>query len=142
MANSILIDSSFLYALQDKNDKYSAAAIAFVASPRFVALVPEVVLTEVAQLVRDNLGERGVLELLDSVVADKPIELVTMTKSDFKRTREILATYQGSRLDFVDCCIMALSERLNITQICTFDRRDFSMFRPTHTGYLELLPWF
>jgi hypothetical protein len=35
---------------------------------------------------------------------------------------------------------MALSERLNITQVCTVDRRDFSMFRPLHCDYLELLP--
>jgi hypothetical protein len=35
---------------------------------------------------------------------------------------------------------MALSERLQITQVCTFDRRDFSIFRPTHYDYLELLP--
>jgi hypothetical protein len=35
---------------------------------------------------------------------------------------------------------MALSERLNITQIYTFDRRDFTVFRPKHCDYLELMP--
>jgi predicted nucleic acid-binding protein len=54
--------------------------------------------------------------------------------------REILLQYQDARLDFVDCCIMALSERFNITQVCTFDRRDFGIFRPRHVDYLELLP--
>lgn len=48
--------------------------------------------------------------------------------------------YQSARFDFVDCCIMALSERLNITQVCTLDRRDFSIFRPGHCPFLELLP--
>jgi predicted nucleic acid-binding protein len=51
-----------------------------------------------------------------------------------------MAIYASARLDFVDCCLMALSERLNITQICTYDRRDFSMFRPAHCDYLTLLP--
>jgi predicted nucleic acid-binding protein len=46
--------------------------------------------------------------------------------------REILRTYPGAKLDFVDCCMMAMSERLNITRVCTFDRRDFLIFRPTH----------
>ncbi len=35
---------------------------------------------------------------------------------------------------------MAMTEGLNVTEICTFDRRDFSIFRPTHCDYLELLP--
>lgn len=48
--------------------------------------------------------------------------------------------YRDAELDFVDCCLTALAERLNITRICTFDRRDFSIIRPKHTDYLELLP--
>ncbi|MCD4684394.1 MAG: hypothetical protein K8S97_00470 [Anaerolineae bacterium] len=51
-----------------------------------------------------------------------------------------MAEYDTARFDFVDCCIMALTERLNITQVCTFDRRDFSIFRPIHCDYLDLLP--
>jgi hypothetical protein len=27
-------------------------------------------------------------------------------------------------------CFMVLSERLNITQVCTLDQRDFSIFAP------------
>jgi len=48
--------------------------------------------------------------------------------------------YADARLDFVDCCIMALTERLDIRRVATFDRRDFSIFRPNHGDYLELLP--
>jgi len=48
--------------------------------------------------------------------------------------------YASANLDFVDCCIMALSERLNIVQVGTLDRRDFSIFRPKHVDYLEILP--
>jgi uncharacterized protein len=51
-----------------------------------------------------------------------------------------MAIYFDAKLDFVDCCIMALSERMNITKVCTFDRRDFGMFPPQHCAYLELLP--
>ncbi len=59
---------------------------------------------------------------------------------DLTRVREILQTYPDAKLDFVDCCIMAMSARLNITRVCTFDHRDFSIFRPAHCDYLELLP--
>jgi predicted nucleic acid-binding protein len=51
-----------------------------------------------------------------------------------------MQTYEDSKLDFVDYCIMALAERLTIMQVCTFDRRDFAMFRPCHCDYLDLLP--
>lgn len=40
----------------------------------------------------------------------------------------------------VDCCIMAIAERLGVTRIATFDRRDFSIFRPQHCDFFELLP--
>jgi hypothetical protein len=33
-----------------------------------------------------------------------------------------------------------MAERLNITEICTFDRRDFSMIRPQHVAYFAILP--
>jgi predicted nucleic acid-binding protein len=60
--------------------------------------------------------------------------------TDLRRVQEIMAFYASARLDLVDTCIMALSERLQITKVCTFDRRDFSIFRPKHCDFLELLP--
>ncbi|MDZ4767972.1 MAG: hypothetical protein SGJ24_02500 [Chloroflexota bacterium] len=44
------------------------------------------------------------------------------------------------RFDFVDCCIMAQAEWLNITHACTLDMRDFAHFRPCHVDHLTLLP--
>ena len=35
---------------------------------------------------------------------------------------------------------MTIAERLGVTRIATFDRRDFSIFRPRHCDYLDLLP--
>ena len=64
--------------------------------------------------------------------------LEPLTTVDILRIRAIAAKYPI--LDFVDCCIVAIAERLNITQICTFDHRDFRMIRPAHVEYFELLP--
>lgn len=63
-----------------------------------------------------------------------------LTSADFIRMREIMTDYRDAKFDFVDCSLMALSERLNITQICTLDKRDFSIFRPKHVPHLYLLP--
>jgi uncharacterized protein len=72
------------------------------------------------------------------VVSSATLQSVIL--QDLKRAREIMASYPDAQLDFVDCCLMALSERLRISKICTYDRRDFLIFRPRHCDYLELLP--
>lgn len=63
-----------------------------------------------------------------------------ITQSDMMQIQQIMTQYADAEFDFADVSIMALAERLQITRIYTFDRRDFSIFRPTHCDYLELLP--
>jgi predicted nucleic acid-binding protein len=65
---------------------------------------------------------------------------VSLTVADFIRAVALMDKYHDAELDFVDCCLTALAERLGITGICTFDRRDFSIIRPVHTDHFELLP--
>lgn len=52
----------------------------------------------------------------------------------------LMRQYQDAELDIADIAQVALAERLNITQIYTFDRRDFIIVRPRHTDYFDLLP--
>lgn len=67
-------------------------------------------------------------------------EIIDLTINDRQRMHEIMKQYRDARLDIADVAQLTLAERLNITRIYTFDRRDFSLFRPTHCDYLELLP--
>jgi predicted nucleic acid-binding protein len=138
-ANKILVDSSFLYTLfaEDAHEHEDAVVIADVYQGQFV--IPQIILTETAFLFNRSGGVPSVVQFLDRLTATGfHYELVSV--GDLQRAREIMATYVSARLDFVDCCIMALSERLNVTQVCTLDRRDFSIFRPKHCDYLEILP--
>jgi predicted nucleic acid-binding protein len=48
--------------------------------------------------------------------------------------------YSDNQLDFTDAAIVAIAERLDITRVYTLDRRDFSIIRPSHCNYFELLP--
>jgi uncharacterized protein len=136
---TILVDTSFLVALNNPKDKYHNAAKGLVAGSQDVFLLPEVILTETAYLLRRAGGLPASLQFMDRLVATTAT-LQSVSLNDLKRAREIMAAYAQAELDFVDCCLMALCERLNITQICTYDRRDFSMFRPKHCAYLTLLP--
>ncbi|MCE7946362.1 MAG: hypothetical protein DYG88_02935 [Chloroflexi bacterium CFX4] len=62
-----------------------------------------------------------------------------LTLADLNRAAQIMRRSAEARFDFVDCCLMALCGRLTITRLCTFDRRDFGIFRPNHAE-LTLLP--
>ncbi len=67
-------------------------------------------------------------------------KIVDLSSEDMQRMTKIMRQYESSAFDYTDAAIMALSERLNIRQVYTFDHRDFSIFRPRHCDYLELLP--
>jgi predicted nucleic acid-binding protein len=134
-----LADTSFLYAIFDSSDAKHRLTKGFVDSREIQLVIPDVVLGETTYLLKERIGIHAVIKCLDALIAAR-IPLQPMTYDDIERVREITATYADAKFDFADCCIMALAERLNITKICTFDHRDFRIFRPVHCQYLEMLP--
>jgi predicted nucleic acid-binding protein len=78
-------------------------------------------------------------QFLQQLVSNKTI-LETITLEDLQRVNEILQRYADSHLDFVDATIVAIAERRHITRILSLDRRDYTMIRPKHCPYFELLP--
>lgn len=136
---SVLVDSSFLYALYDQSDQHHARVLLYTQlnSPRF--LVPDVVLTEVTYLMKRAGGVQAIAKFLETMQrVQLPLEPITYP--DLERASEIMLIYQSASFDFVDSCIMAMSERFGITQVATLDERDFRIFQPKHTDYLELHP--
>lgn len=138
-ANRLLIDSSFLFALYNQSDDYHQQAQRFAAGNQSSFLIPDVILPEVTFLFSRRGGVPAVGGFLRTLAAVQP-HLEPLTITDIQHASEIMSKYADSKLDFVDCGIMAMAERLNIIQICTFDRRDFGIYRPTHCEHLELLP--
>ncbi len=139
MANKVLIDTGFLFALYNQSDNYHQRALNFAAQNHSELVIPDVVLPEVAFLFSRYGGVPAVVRFLQTLVDIQP-RLEPLTNIDIQRAGEIMELYSDSKLDFVDCSIMTLAERLNITQVCTFDRRDFTIFRPRHCEHFELLP--
>ena len=135
----LLIDTSFLYALADPADIHRAKAAAFARRDSRTRIIPEVALTEVMYLVGRFVNHMAMARFLFSI-ASSNAQIESMRKTDLLRAQEIMIKYSDARFDFVDCSIMALAERLNIACICTFDRRDFGLFKPTHCEQFELLP--
>ena len=101
--------------------------------------LPAVILPELGFLFERDRGYRGVVQWLEKMrFTNATIE--PMLNSDLHRVYEISRQYADARFDVVDCCIMAMAERLGITRIATFDIRDFAIFKPRHVEFLELLP--
>lgn len=94
---------------------------------------------EVSYLFLRDLGYSGVQQFLTHI-SQLDAQWISLLQTDLIRVHEIATEYESAQFDVVDCCIMAQAERLNIRRIATFDRRDFSIFRPKHCEYLELLP--
>ena len=136
---TVIADSNILYALYNARDDYHREAIAFVSQNNETLLVPNVTLPEVCFLLTRDIGYFGLQRFL-GYFTRLNAQLVSIELDDLNRVREIAIAYADAEFDIVDCCTMAIAERLNVTRIATFDRRDFSVFRPRHCEYLELLP--
>lgn len=136
---TLIIDSSFLVALYDDSELRNQRAFDFAEGRAEILLDPDVVLPEVSYLLRRNLGYANSMNFFD-FFDHHNVKLEPTFEEDLARVYDISQRYSDAQLDLVDCCIMAIAERLNVTRIATFDRRDFSIFKPRHCEFLALLP--
>jgi hypothetical protein len=134
-----LVDTGFLLALFNARDRYQKQAVQLVKSESKSLIIPAPVFPELFYMMSERTGYRDAVRALDEL-AHSDYRIEPLLQADMRRMSVIMKQYEDARFDFVDVSIMALAERLNITRICTFDRRDFPIFRPAHCDALELLP--
>jgi len=135
---SALLDTGFLLAAIDQSDDLHAACAAALRD-EINPLLPDVVLPELAYMVLRDLGH-SVLAPFLRAVANGELATVQMTLEDLERATGILEKYADSRVDFVDCVIVAMAERLKINRVLTVDRRHFALFRPSRCAFFEIVP--
>ena len=73
-------------------------------------------------------------------LADGDFLAVDLTASDYARMAELVVTYGDLPLGTTDASVIAIAERLKLTEVATLDRRHFTVVRPTHISTLTLLP--
>lgn len=135
-----LLDSGFVYAQLDSDDSWhSKAAEATLIAEREQLILPMPTIVEITYLLNRGLGVEAVASFVESL-ADSNLILEFPVNDDYIRSAEILRKFNDANIDFVDACIVAMAERLNITKILTVDRRHFSIFKPRHCGSFEILP--
>ncbi len=138
----ILVDSGPLIAAAITDDRDHRRCVDLFATLHLNSerlLVPQTVLAEVAYAIQKLGGTEQELMFLQSL-ADEDLVLVDLIAEDIPRVIELVRTYRDFPLGTTDASVIALAERLEITEIATLDQRHFPNVRPRHADYLTLLP--
>ena len=101
--------------------------------------MPSPVLVEVDHLLRRFTGNESFDAVLDQVRRGA-LAMEDLTAEDYERVRELLTTYADLKVGFVDCAVLAVTERFGEPKLATLDHRHFGVMRPRHVDALELLP--
>jgi len=137
----ILADTSLLLAYLAPKDAYHQKSKIFIQETlkaKHTLLVPTSVLGELFYMVTRRVSYTQAGYAFQAVYNN--FTLVDLTLEDMRRMHAIMTQYASAEFDYVDSSLMALSERLGLRHIATFDRRDFALFRPRHVDFLELQP--
>jgi predicted nucleic acid-binding protein len=135
----ILVDTGPLVAAANRRDTHHAACVAVLAEASYPRLVSGLVIAEVSYLLARDASTAVEAEFLRSFSTGF-LAIADLTLDDMDRSAELVEQYGDLPLGATDACLVALAERLDITDLATLDRRHFSVVRPRHVATLTLLP--
>ena len=101
--------------------------------------MPATVVAEVGYMLEQRVGPQVEAAFLQAI-ADGAFELVPLEPADLARMAQLVARYDDLPLGTTDASIVALAERLGITEVATIDHRHFRVVRAGHVDSLTLLP--
>lgn len=136
----ILVDTGVIFGAADLDDprrRACADLLESLVSTQLGATVP--VIVESAWLIESRLGPAAEARFLRSLNAGE-IGRLELTEADWDRVVELIEGYADLELGLVDASVVAVAERLEVTQIATLDRRHFSVVRPDRVPAFDLLP--
>ncbi|MDH4044229.1 MAG: PIN domain-containing protein [Gemmatimonadota bacterium] len=134
-----MADTGALYALAESADVWHARVVDWwSAAPRDVA-VPVTVVPEVTYLLGRRLGAEAE-EAFVRALARGELRVEELADADWSRVADLMVAYADLPLGFVDASIVAMAERLEVTEVLTTDRKHFGVVRPRHVERLTLLP--
>jgi uncharacterized protein len=102
-------------------------------------VVPAPVLVELDHLLSRELGADAFPALLDTIKVGE-LDVEDLMADDYERVAELMRIYADLEVGFVDCAVLAVTERLGESKLATLDHRHFGTMRPRHVEALELLP--
>ena len=138
----IVCDTGPLVAAALSNDDDHHACVELLTGLRLAerqVLVPATVVAEVGYLLAREAGAAIESMFLRSLSNGDfvPVELGT---DDYARMADLVDQYADFPLGTTDAAVIAIAERLDISEIATLDRRHFTVVRPRCGVGFTLLP--
>jgi len=135
----ILADAGVLLAAANQDEKEHEACVSLLDQTVGGLLVSPLVVAEVCYMLGTRHGSEAEALFLDSIT-DGTLLLAKLTELDTARMSALVRQYEDLRIGAADASVIALAERLDITDVATLDHRHFTVVRPAHCPALNLLP--
>jgi uncharacterized protein len=135
----LLCDTGVLLAAGNVKDHHHDACLALLRGAEGPLLVPSPVLGEVGYLLQSRVGPHAEVTFLKSFDGNG-FHVAEVTEVDIPRIAELVEKYVSLPLGIVDAAVIAIAERLGLTEVTTVDRKHFSIVRPQHVSAFRLLP--
>jgi uncharacterized protein len=135
----LLCDTGVLLAAGNIKDQAHRACVDLLRRAEGPLLVPSPVLGEVGYLLQSRVGPQAEATFLRSLGGDG-FHVAELADPDIPRMAELVETYMDLPLGIVDAAVIAIAERLQLTEIATLDQRHFAVVRPSHTRAFTLRP--
>lgn len=139
----IVVDTGPLVAAAVADDAENYRCTEFFTSVHLARQqihVPGTVLAEAGYLIESKVSPEAEAAFLEGLATNDDVEIVEVTKDDLARMAELVRQCADLPLGTTDASVIAIAERLDITEIATLDRRHFSVVRTRHVDALSLLP--
>ena len=135
----LLCDTGVLLAAGNIKDQAHPACVRLLRQAEGPLLVPSPVLAVIGYLLQSRVGPQAEVTFLKSF-GDDGFHIVELEEQDIRRMAELVQSYLDLPLGIVDAAVIAIAERLQLTEIATLDHRHFAVVRPSHTDAFTLLP--
>ena len=136
---ALVCDTGPLLAVLNERDRYHVASVALFDDFDGVLVVPSLIVTEVCYLAQAQVGPEAEARFIDSIVAGE-LTIESPAGPDWARIAQLVRQYSGFPLGLADASVVAIAERLCVTQLASIDHRHMRAVRPVHCDGFELLP--
>ena len=135
----LLVDTGPLVPYLNRKDPDHESCAALLGTRTDDLFVKPYVLTEACYLIGKYVGAEAEINLVEAVAAGDLIQTDVLA-ADLARIAELVRQYRSFPLGVADASVVALAERLCITEVATLDHRRFRAIMPRHCQALTLLP--
>lgn len=135
MKRNVIVDSSVLAALLNKNDTYHQWAVTKIKEIQPPLLTCEAIISEVSFLIgRKQQGINVIFNYLKSGI----IELPFCFSDEYEAIEKLMLKYNDVPMSFADACLVKMSEQYRNSCVFTLDS-DFLVYRKNGNEVISLI---